>query len=952
MDAVEIESLISQGMHAGNPGGNRRDDGFPVLVEDPPDNSDAFAAFHARGLQPIPENARPARMIASAQGGVHSHFAFGGSQAYAGWVWEDEAGNVRVLHGNTLSDRPVVLGHRHRPMGPGDADDEALVVIEADLLQDVRQYFQQTIRNREFTSRMTVNPEEVGQRMILAVRLHETGHTNLANQIAAHLFETAGKRESLMAALSVLHDYEYEHAFREYLASEDLGALIAATEGILEKSRGLWIKTEIARDLVEEWKQALAFETPEFETFSETQKGFYEAFANLDAMGGQRLSVFSSQNWLLAPQAKIEQYFRYLPESEASKEHPAEHLLALRVEAIPVLLALLEDARVLPMNNRQIGMMMGGHRSFRSSEDHQRFQMLQSFQRPAPIRNFAVNMLRGIHPNARNIRDDDELQMEMERLYEAFKGKSNLEIARHYFSEAPTFQLIPREALLTLVGARDEETLPLIREMILGDNNLLNHAEWVAGTPLSEGPAGEAFQAAYIENIQTRFAAEMEEEHSWEGRQAREALERFNVQREDFEALTLEQVVAAILADDDETMDRVEMLGRSATDFPDDFAEIQRIILPAILEADEEQEMELLEVLMELAFEDMGMGMGMYMGGHRSGFVTAELPYYMAADPDGPPGEETSDVAAETKKIELIPELWLPLLDRLEDPAMAKRVGHISGAIMFLSSKIEELEAFEQQTLWALMVDGPGDLEITRMIVPVAKKALANPESDWRADLPAASKVDEERSAEINAILEGDDPDAFREFLSAKNANEMLLYLELIQTPAIARNFDLWNPLADERRTLIDVGAKEIPEVIEAFLGKRLDLDDILSLLRFAQSEARAGNQGNIMLRETPHRLGLQLGYDADSSSRHGMGSVHLNGRGAASFHMQFSLEEEITFSGEAKPANENTDLMSMIGASWQKQGPEDLQKWLGAENLPFGIHSGGLYIFYSPKAE
>ena len=928
---------------------------FPVLVEDAPDNSQAFAAFHRQGLLPVPENAKPGRVVDTSGGSIRISHGYGLN--YDGWFWTNEDGELQLLHGNRMATKTVVVGY---PRGR-TADEDTLYVMEADLRQDLRNHFDRTIQMRDRNFSHTSSPREVGQQMILAVRLHETGHSDLANQLAAHLFDTAGKRETLLAAVSAIHDLTYADFFRDYMSDHDLAALITNVEGLLQRARNTWLQGEIAAEQVDTWKQALADAPAVPENFSDLQSAFFNAFVDLGEDERTLIQTMQGDYWLLRPKRLIMQHLRYRVENPRKAERFLERFLALGPDAIPVLAALQEHPRLLPIDARS-ARFYGGMHHIHASEDFQRQQQLQDFPRPTPISTLAKGLLVDVLPDADHRTDSDLISAAADSFYDTIKGKSRLEIAQYLYEQNPSLDALLDEVAFTILASGDAAFIQKIRTEILSSGDLLDISDLIfPESPLISGEDGEAFLTTYLEAVRTQHETDMAEEHSWRGRQARQVLQRFDQDiPTQAPTLSLEELVEDVLAGNTAQFARLQTQGYPG--ITKDFVEIQHIILPKMLEASDAQANSLHNMLVGLYTRALLANMSHYSDIY-DGHAGTELAFYLNQDADITPedAEALADAALDDEfidmdldiELELVSELWLPLLEQEATPANRKR--QIQLAAMVLGIQQDEDAVDVIHPIWNNVFHVAP--ELTDLLTSLARQSLAGEIEDLSAHMPTADQVPEARAEAIRAALTAADAAAALSVLQTRDLHEMMLISDLLKTPEVQSNDDLWSQLTEQRRTIAYVQESFQPFADAGFtVDTRLTTEVITALLQTLQAEARTGGTGRVEIHERNITPGIVAFHETSHMFGSGTGegevSLFIMGISGGASRMAFSLDETISLqSADETPDDDVMDLMSMLGQSWQSDGASGLEKWLRVEDVSPG-NTAAIYIMYSAPDE
>ncbi len=909
---------------------------FPVLVEDAPDNSAGFAVFERAGLVPVPEEARPVRFIRDLED-ASSHFFYSSSHqgSYSGWFWEEDD-EIRLLRGNRMWEGPVHLGG-----GIGaarDAREGAVSIQPADLVQDTHRLFERWINHRERNFSTSTSAMETGNHMLLAVRLHQTGHTDAANQLAAHLFETVGRRETLLAALSAVQDLNYNDLFQDYLRDRDLEAFADKVEDMINRHRDSWLSAGIAEEAVSEWREYVSNPPGDPEGLDEPQSRLYNLLADMDDLTFlQRIS--GEVNWLLRPASQsLDELKMYGADSKTGTQI-IRLIQQLGPETFPVLLALSENTRVLPVDSSQIRQS----RSFSGSrQERELHELRRAFSRPIRVGELADQMLIAVNSEDFEDLSGEELREAARDFYGIIQGKSRLEIAEVYFEHTPDMDELDEAVIYTLLAQGGEEYVNTFRELYLEKiqtAHLYELGHVISPAPLRRGEDGKAFSEQAVAILQERFAEELEDGDRWEGRIIREQVNKLTKGDEDVTAGDAE-----VLESFDSLIDKILAGNINFGDDPLVFEKIisdpesmQRAFLERYGEIHNQSQRQMLgyffhNMMYYAANPDM---MTMTGYGQEDPFVYYENPE-TGAQPDSP-DEEDLDPAASL----LIADLWRPQLEQADQT----RAFELAYWVIALGNTDEEIGV---RLFTTLRQDTPrNNPNLVPVVLALAGDILDGKNPDWDSVLPDSGKVPSERAEVMNNILRGVDAEAALELLQTMDLNEIAWIQERLQRPAIRDNQALWEQLADPRRIVIELQEEDTLSLGESAPaeGDRLTMDHIIELLSLAQQFARDGHTGSLMFHERGIKPGLTLQNvvfprELLENEKPGV-KIILHGHQLMAQKL-FSADEDIVL--DAPDEEEETDdLLLMMGLQAGHGGKslsEQINVWLEAETLPFGVQS------------
>lgn len=902
-------------------------DDFPVLVEDPADNSEAFAMFYQAGLLPIPPHARAVQIVRRPTGErVFTRWTdpFASTDFFGklpqSWFWVDEDGTGRLLRGNRMVEgKSVTRFHPGSGVIPPVGD--GMLVSDSDLVAETKNLFEALARFREQAQPHDpfhqIPPESVGRQMIHAVRLHETGHTHIANQLTAHLFETIGRRETLLAALSVLVDHEHNHNFQAYRMGGDFAAFIEATEALLEEKQNVWLKRDIVRESLDVWKAVVDARPEPPADFNEAQVNLFNALLNVgaeDFLNSQGFR-YNRENWLLAPARLL----RGGPIADGENDF-IHFLKQAGTDAIPVLAALAESEWYLPLDVRGMG---GSSPMIRGFRDMQRQRMLSEFSRPARAADVALQLLINVLPRHSRTRTEADILAAAMDLHHEIDGKSNLEIAWWYLGDAYNLSDAPSAALWTVLASRHEEDLERLRTAILEDSRPVDVLERLHGTPLMEGENGEAFRASLPEKIREIHASDLEATHSWRRRSVERFLTRLEVKNAP--PVTLDRVIEEVLSNDHSSL---EAFGVNPGGLPETEPGLQRAMLPGLARVTSmEQAESLWHLYQNLAWRVRHQG----GAGQR---MNPQLSHYL--------GEEEPTPAADEEEEAWKPEVdvWRPLLENRDTDLGTALAATAAMQFLFRVDSEALIRSFPTASLVTLLHHPP----FRDALIEIALHHLNHPDSDLAELLPSADRVSEERREQILSILKGDDPGAVRELLAPRDASEALFLSVKIPEALKVEGAATREVFQESAREIVQSFAPKFGE-LPVETGDSLTMENLEVLLNHARELAQEGKRGNISFQAvspfpglvlTAHEIKLQATRDA---------GVNLWLTTERGYRMHFPLDRPISLS---EPP-EKPDTPDPFGMGNDHDPIKGLRQWLAAENIPTG-RTGRLNILFDPS--
>ncbi len=482
--------------------------------------AETIQTLYQAGLVPLPADAKPVSRILWR--GTVLPMSVRGERFFASrWVWTDPTGETRLMVGNDIREGAVeVVDTMVGQVAPPANNPHAYITVITEAAM-ARGFGFEKFQNGRNTR--TLSPPEAlredGHWMIFAIRLHETGYSELADQMASTLTEARGLDVIRSAARGALTEFAYDAAFQRYLSYGDLHRFIVEIDFLLENESKNWIDAALVAVLLEDWRGAEAATQQIPENLSEKQKALYQALLKIPPGISVALGSVLVQNpLLLSPETARAQLrlrqsqlngtpeARVRAEDLTSAELLLDQLIASGPDFIPVSIALLDSAAVLPIST----MNFNTHRRIEASDPGkaQAFFRLRSFPRPLKAADLAQTLLTSINPAVFSA-SDTELVAETTAFYNKILGKSRMEIAEIYLRGAGTFTQVPQSARNVLIQEGDETLRDEIRAKILEDPNLLFVVDAFRNTALLEGEKGEAFRLACIEKVLSIYAEQL-----------------------------------------------------------------------------------------------------------------------------------------------------------------------------------------------------------------------------------------------------------------------------------------------------------------------------------------------------------------------------------------------------------------------------------------------------------
>ena len=274
-----------------------------------------------------------------------------------------------------------------------------------------------------------------GQVFIYAALAHRHGYPDEAAALLDALFEmTDEPRQTIMRGMGHLADQQYSTLFAEWRRDGDWEAYHAGLHPLGERFRAAWQLAPAAEQL----RERLAFridhpEPPPIEGLSDGDQAVARDLATAASPKIQQQHGV----WIF-PHA---QYLYGVHGMSQDTDHPLARIKARGREAIPLLLAMLDDEYLTAMPFNAVAgssMHFGFHSHSRMSEEMQR-QMFDTFPRPATRSDVSRVLLHAIvqQEQHRNVwgKTVDEIRYDTEQWLERYGDLSLEEIAVDYLRD-------------------------------------------------------------------------------------------------------------------------------------------------------------------------------------------------------------------------------------------------------------------------------------------------------------------------------------------------------------------------------------------------------------------------------------------------------------------------------------------------------------------------------------
>jgi hypothetical protein len=844
----------------------------PVLFENAPDNSAGFSVFSKR-IPPLPENALPAKILYR-NGRYNQPVMMTNSEIPHVWSGTKADGTPVVVSYIRENSEGIHLSKpvkdTNRSSFSGDIREATIAAQPLELTPFIDALFKKlaglhTDQNWEARSIMA-NP---GQLMLLAVRLHQVGETDAANQLAAFLFEEVGdKKQVLMAGLSTITDVAYEDLLTTFSTTGDSNAFVADAEKLLAEQGKFWRHSAQLAERIPEWKKIITLPAdyvPEVNgiTLTEAQKDLYRTLTT-NAPVSQAVSGFLQNfNWLLVPKSLLNttitsqlQYTEIDKETASAVRKTLSDLHALGPEAFPILITMLADPRFTPpnadseYNSMQITrryMRMGGRESAPLPE-------------PQALNAIALEILEAINPGEIAGWEGDsaeEVTAPALAFYQSLKGKSAEEMALIYLQSAEEWSM-PEEALYTLLASKDPKNRETAEAKIRQSENSFQYLGLVTEYIRYQEAAGKSL----LRGIREKLVAQAEERGSMGGMDSyyKQMLTRVDKLLEEPEKEDAQEdkpdlatVLDTWIADKDyrdpSNLISVYEAAKTSTDL-----EFQQLIANRLQNASPELQGQLIQMVSRVVDEG---GVSSLSPMDMMGGGSDQLKFYVHRDTLPKEGEADVEVDAEDL-YGWIPGVWNPLLDQQDSPKKQTLSYTLAHTIVLTELAYEE----ELNVYYAIALGFSHTREKDRKDLATIAKKLIDEDSEWEeavALVPSETQVTEERKLELKTLIHEGEPGKAKDAILNASPSERLYLYKLATTGEMVWRDELGSLLVPVKNRFIPSLWSEQSDFTTLKPGQAITIKDMESLIAYAQDQAKKGKNGFILLRPLPMFDGTEV---------------------------------------------------------------------------------------------
>lgn len=420
----------------------------------------------------------------------------------------------------------------------------------ADLSADLQKAMVYLRGEDEDDSRRSMRRHELdaisGRLFVFAALAHRHGHVSEATELVDTLFAIAPEpREIILGGLDHIANQQYADLFHAWLMNREWETYAVELQTLIERFRAGWTFAPVAERVRGDLEQRLDDSGPPMlEGISEKKQSLAIALADAEPLGMQRQHGF----WIFPRSAWQQSHFM----GRLSQDHPISQIKAKGLDAIPLLLAMLDDRFPTPMSWHDV---VGSRTTFSGrrqqvADEQMVWRYFDSMQRPAARGDVARALLGQI------IRDEehgsvsgqspDQVRASAEEWWERFGELSVDDIARIYLLEGIKDQRAA--AGLHLLHTGDEKDVALVQDAITSADDPVDVAELVLNYARVKGQDSRELVEPFMEQL--RDALEhLEGERAWQRHGLQQVLNNLETLLSDE---TLDTYLADLLAGESE----------------------------------------------------------------------------------------------------------------------------------------------------------------------------------------------------------------------------------------------------------------------------------------------------------------------------------------------------------------------------------------------------------------
>lgn len=684
-----------------------------------------------------------------------------------------------------------------------------------------------------------------------AAHAYQKGLKAEANQIIDLVFKRVGdNRKVLGSAMSGLADVQYAAAYAKFSKTGDWKQYLTDMDTLLQRYPGVWRDRPIVEKVAAAVRKHLAVPEPPAiagEGVTAEDQKLADALArDKKPLRNMQQHAYGGPTWLMSSQPMFG-----LPPASTNAA-PLERILQRKVQAIPLLIALLKDDYLLRVQASQ-----GMSHHFSSGDDDEAMtaeeidQRLEGYARPVSRGEIARKLLAGLvlpqeaRYNRSVVPSVEEIARRSREWYEKHKAKSEKELLRFFLAEGG--QNEQQMALNHLMRSKDEADLKEVERYLMTPEKLADRINHVVNYARTRGPKAKPFVTEFL--AKARALPSLLPSHASNNRDAsyRKRLE-------------------------DQAKQQLKALEELASDKPAD------AVLKELLAADKKWEWEELnrsgEVLRaKLASEGPEKALTLLLQGALdakddtlAGFLlqsAAQVPYMKLE-------QEAALVRGRPKPVKLPLEKYVDLWKRMlaqdrKASSMQMHYGFGGGSApthrQTVAMMLESLHGLNEESP-AMMRRGLemqtlGELVYDLYVRRAEARLAGKPDAELPA-FPDKSKVTDARKGELRRQLAALTPADQPKFVTGLALDEVLVLPDLVKEDAKLN--EKLAPGAHLIRTVnVGITNDALSKLCESFKDKPLDKKTLEALVEQTKQLVKGGTAVVVSLARSRPLAGVQL---------------------------------------------------------------------------------------------
>jgi hypothetical protein len=495
----------------------------------PPDFSAAFKRLEALGMPPLGPAAKWSKLPDQFSGGYSDYEL---QQMFRtlkgnGWVVATTDGKPQLL--------PAGQIETTTPDGAADGAPKSTKITDADPAKDleaIRKFLaKKKAENSRYSGSYEVNVG--GKLLLLATQFHQNGKTLLANQLTAAVFDTWPNREAVVdAAVTNLADHEFEKISQNFFSSGDWAAYHASLTALQKKFPRGWPTGQAINLLLPQLAKQVAGEKPSTPTLAgvELDPRALDAVSNLTVKpkpdpaensdeallkrAGMKISdIPASQRAMILRSLRMHgeggdgefnvspYWMLEKPDEEDKSDSLLSPLTALKIDALPVLAAILDDPYLTPFPHPN----GSGYSSYFSSSEGEAERVARAYQampRPASRGDIAKMLLKHSVPRGEDTSDetdDETLKEQALDFWKKHRKSTREDLAIAYLQGGDRSQQSQAAEILT--KSADPKHVKAFEDYVLGSESAISQYRLVQNYLSTRKAAAKPFFDSYAKAV-------------------------------------------------------------------------------------------------------------------------------------------------------------------------------------------------------------------------------------------------------------------------------------------------------------------------------------------------------------------------------------------------------------------------------------------------------------------